>query len=91
MYNEILKFENGYLSATSDELTVKKPDGTVFKTQLEHIETDPLMETYLGKWDDDSTFRFVKSSDTHPLKDVDPMIGFASISKAGWAVHFYII
>ena len=91
MYNEILKFENGYLSATSDELTVKKPDGTVFKTQLEHIETDPLMETYLGKWDDGSTFRFVKSSDTHPLKDVDPMIGFASISKAGWAVHFYII
>lgn len=91
LYNEILKFENGYLSAKSDELTIRKPDGTVFKTHLEHIETDFLTETYLCQFDDGSKFRFVKSSDTHPLKDVDPMIGFASISKAGWAVHFYII
>ena len=91
LYNEVLTFENGFLSVQSDELTIKKSDGTVLKTHLEHFETDYLTETYIGQLDDGSKFRFVKSSDTFPLKDVNPFVGFASISKAGWAVHFYII
>ena len=48
MYEEVLSFEGGYAFASEDELTVRKTDGTTFRTALRHYESDFLTETYIS-------------------------------------------
>ena len=40
MYEEVLSFEGGYAFASEDELAIRKSDGTFFRTDLRHYESD---------------------------------------------------
>lgn len=90
MYKEVLSFESGYAFASKDELTVRKTDGTTFRTALKHYESDFLTETYVGKLSNGEQFRFIFASDNHPFAKIDPMVTFGSMSTSGWAVHYKV-
>lgn len=89
MYNEILTFDGGVISYTKNDLSVQKPDGTVFRTSLRHYETDFITETYIGILNGNE-FRFLFASESNPMASVDPMVTFGSVSTSGWAIHFNI-
>lgn len=90
MYKEVLSFDGGYAFASEDELTIRKTDGTVFRTALQHYESDFLTETYVGRLSNDEQFRFIFASNNNPLAQLDPMVTFGSMSKSGWAVHYRV-
>lgn len=90
MYEEVLSFEGGYAFASEDELTVRKTDGTTFRTPLSHYESDFLTETYVGKLSNGEQFRFIFASKNNPLAQMDPMVTFGSMSTSGWAVHYRV-
>lgn len=90
MYEEVLSFEGGLAFASEDELTVRKTDGTIFRTDLKHYESDFLTETYVGKLSNGEQFRFIFASDKNPLALIDPMVTFGSMSISGWAVHYRV-
>ena len=48
MYQQTLTFENGTITVSTDEVTVRKSDGTEFHTFLRHAESDFMTETYEG-------------------------------------------
>lgn len=85
---EVLSFDGGFAFASSDELTVKKPNGETFVSALRHYESDFLTETYVGKFENGRPFRFLFASDSNPMARIHPMVTFAGMSTDGWAVHF---
>lgn len=89
MFDEILTFDGGMAFASADELTVQKPDGTVFRTPLKFYERDFMTETYIGKLNGEE-FRFLFASETNPMARMNPMVSFASVSTSGWAIHFNV-
>lgn len=91
MYEEVLSFEGGYSFASKDELTVRKTDGTTFRTSLRHYESDFLTESYVGRLSNGEQFRFIIASENNPLTLIDgPMVTFGSMSPSGWAVHYML-
>lgn len=90
MYKEVLTFEGGYAFASEHELTVRKTDGTMFKTALSHYESDFWTETYVGRLSNGEQFRFVFASSNNPKAQMDPMVTFGSMSTSGWAVHYRV-
>ncbi|MBR6592275.1 MAG: hypothetical protein IKK81_06620 [Prevotella sp.] len=90
MYEEVLSFEGGYAFASEDELTVRKTDGSTFRTELRHYESDPFTETYTGRLSNGELFRFVFACKDNPLAQIDPMVTFGSMSTSGWAVHYRV-
>lgn len=89
MYNKILSFEGALAFASEHELIVQKTDGTVFRSPLQHYESDYITETYVGRMDGEQ-FRFLFASSSNPLAQIDPMVTFASMSTSGWAIHFKV-
>lgn len=89
MFDEVLTFDGGMAFASADELTVQKPDGTVFRTPLRHYESDFMTETYIGKLNGEE-FRFLFASPNNPMARIHPMVSFASVSTSGWAIHFNV-
>jgi hypothetical protein len=88
MYQEALTFENGTITVSTEELTVRKTDGTEFHTSLRHTESDFMTETYEGVMNGNK-FRFLTSGGV--VKTLgNNMVSFASISTSGWAVHYDI-
>ena len=88
MYQEALTFENGTITVSTEELTVRKTDGTEFHTSLRHTESDFMTETYEGVMNG-NRFRFLTSGGV--VKTLgNNMVSFASISTSGWAVHYDI-
>lgn len=90
MFKEALSFEGGYAFASEDELTIRKTDGSTFRTALKHYESDLLTETYVGFLSNGEQFRFIFASNTNPLSQIDPMVTFGSMSTSGWAVHYRV-
>ena len=82
--------ESQQLFASEDELTVRKTDGTTFRTALRHYESDFLTETYVGRLSNGEQFRFIFASENNPLAQMDPMVTFGSMSTSGWAVHYRV-
>lgn len=89
-YKETLTFEGGYAFATATEFTVRKSDGTVFRSSLSHYESDPLFETYLGHFENGKPFRLVMASGVLAQLDPNPTIAIAGLSKTAWAVHYSV-
>lgn len=89
-YKEVLSLDGGRSFATATELTIQKKDGSVFRSALEHYESDFLTETYLGHFENGTPFRFVFASKNNPFASLNPMVSFAGLSKTSWAVHFYV-
>ena len=88
MYQEALTYENGTITVSTEELTVRKTDGTEFHTSLRHTESDFMTETYEGVMNG-NRFRFLTSGGV--VKTLgNNMVSFASISTSGWAVHYDI-
>ena len=88
MYQEALTFENGTITVSTEELTVRKTDGSEFHTSLRHTESDFMTETYEGVMNGNK-FRFLTSGGV--VKTLgNNMVSFASISTSGWAVHYDI-
>lgn len=90
LYKEVLSFDGGYAFASEDELTVRKPDGSIFRTAISHYESDVFTETYLGHFPTGESFRFLFASATNPMAQLNPMVTFAGMSTTGWAVHFKV-
>lgn len=88
MYQEAMSFENGTITVSTEELTVRKTDGTEFHTSLRHTESDFMTETYEGIING-NRFRFLTSGGVVKTLGHD-MVTFASISTSGWAVHYDI-
>lgn len=89
MYEEALSFDGGLAFATAEELTIKKVNGSIFRTPLCHYESDYMTETYVGEILGEP-FRFVFASDSNPTAFWDPMVTFGSMSSSGWAVHYRV-
>ena len=88
MYQEAMTFVNGTITVSTEELTVRKTDGTEFHTSLRHTESDFMTETYEGVMNGNK-FRFLTSGGV--VKTLgNNMVSFASISTSGWAVHYDI-
>lgn len=88
MYQEALTFENGTITVSTEELTVRKTDGTEFYTSLRHTESDFSTETYEGVMNG-NRFRFLTAGGVVKTMGVQ-MVTFGSISTSGWAVHYDI-
>ena len=88
MYQEALTFENGTITVSTEELTVRKTDGTEFHTSLRHTESDFATETYVGVMNGNK-FRFLTPGDVVKTLGRN-MVTFASVSTSGWAVHYDI-
>lgn len=88
LYKEVLSFDGGIAFASSDEVIVKKKDGTEFRSELRHYESDAFTETYIGRFPNGERFRFLFASSQNPISQLHPMVTFAGMSKTGWAVHF---
>lgn len=88
MYQESLTLENGIITVSTEELTVRKTDGTEFHTSLRHTESDFSTETYEGVMNG-NRFRFLTAGGVAKTLGVQ-MVTFASISTSGWAVHYDI-
>ena len=88
MYQEAMTFVNGTITVSTEELTVRKIDGTEFHTSLRHTESDFSTETYEGVMNG-NRFRFLTAGGVAKTLGVQ-MVTFASISTSGWAVHFDI-
>ena len=88
MYQEAMTFVNGTITVSTEELTVRKTDGSEFHTSLRHTESDFMTETYEGVMIG-NRFRFLTSGGV--VKTLgNNMVSFASISTSGWAVHYDI-
>lgn len=90
LVQEVLSFDGGYAFASSDELIVKKPDGTTFMSPLSFYESDFLTETYVGHFKNGQPFRFLFASNSNPMAQIEPMVTFAGMATDGWAVHYYV-
>ena len=88
MYQEALTFENGTITVSTEELTVRKTDGTEFHTSLRHTESDFATETFVGVMNGNK-FRFLTPGDVVKTLGHN-MVTFASVSTSGWAVHYDI-
>jgi hypothetical protein len=88
MYQEALTFENGTITVSTEELTVRKTDGTEFHTSLRHTESDFATETFVGVMNGNK-FRFLTPGDVVKTLGRN-MVTFASVSTSGWAVHYDI-
>ena len=88
MYQEALTFENGTITVSTEELTVRKTDGTEFHTSLRHTESDFATETFVGVMNGNK-FRFLPPGDVVKTLGHN-MVTFASVSTSGWAVHYDI-
>ena len=88
MYEEALTYENGTITVSTEELTVRKTDGTEFHTSLRHTESDFATETYVGVMNGNK-FRFLTPGDVVKTLGHN-MVTFASVSTSGWAVHYDI-
>ena len=88
MYQQALTFENGTITVSTDEVTVRKTDGTEFHTSLRHTESDFSTETYEGVMNG-NRFRFLTAGGVAKTLGVQ-LVTFASISTSGWAVHYNI-
>ncbi len=88
MYQEAMTFVNGTITVSTEELIVRKTDGSEFHTSLRHTESDFMTETYEGVMNGNK-FRFLTSGGV--VKTLgNNMVSFASISTSGWAVHYDI-
>ena len=88
MYQEALTYENGTITVSTEELTVRKTDGTELHTSLRHTESDFATETYVGVMNGNK-FRFLTPGDVVKTLGHN-MVTFASVSTSGWAVHYDI-
>lgn len=88
MYQQALTFENGTITVSTDEVTVRKSDGTEFHTFLRHAESDFMTETYEG-FMNGNRFRFLTPGGVVKTLGND-MVTFGSISTSGWAFHYDI-
>ena len=88
MYQEALTYENGTITVSTEELTVRKTDGTEFHTSLRHTESDFATETFVGVMNGNK-FRFLTPGDVVKTLGHN-MVTFASVSTSGWAVHYDI-
>ena len=88
MYEEALTYENGTITVSTEELTVRKTDGTEFHTSLRHTESDFATETFVGVMNGNK-FRFLTPGDVVKTLGHN-MVTFASVSTSGWAVHYDI-
>jgi len=88
MYQEALTYENGTITVSTEELTVRKTDGTEFHTSLRHTESDFATETFVGVMNGNK-FRFLTPGDVVKTLGHN-MVTFASVSTSGWAVHYEI-
>ena len=88
MYQQALTFENGTITVSTDEVTVRKSDGTEFHTFLRHAESDFMTEAYEG-FMNGNRFRFLTPGGVVKTLGND-MVTFGSISTSGWAFHYDI-
>lgn len=88
LYEEVLSFEGGYAFVSEEELTVRKPDGSIFRTAISHYKSDVFTETYLGHFPTGEPFRILFASATNIMAKFNPEVTFAGMSTTEWAVHF---
>ena len=88
-------FDDSEVVITNNSIRINTTNGLSYNYQLIYSEKDVFTETFLGQFENGSTFRLIKPIDT-ALKMTKLQSGasdaftFGSIDPRGWAVHFYL-
>lgn len=94
-FNFVENFDGAEVILTNNSIQINSKNGKLHKYQLVYSEKDVFTETYLGQFENGSTFRLIKPIDTalqmtKLQSGASDAFSFGSIDPRGWAVHFYL-
>lgn len=94
-FNFVETFDNAEVVLTNNSIRINTTDGQAYNYQLIYSEKDVFTETYLGQFENGSTFRLIKPIDsalemTKLKSGASDAFSFGSIDPRGWAIHFYL-
>ena len=94
-FNFVESFDDAEVVLTNNSIKINTRDGKAYYYQLIYSEKDVFTETYLGQFENGSTFRLIKPIDsaleiTKLQSGASDAFSFGSIDPRGWAIHFHL-
>ena len=88
-------FDEAEVVLSNNSIRINTKDAQVHNYQLIYLEKDVFTETFLGQFENGSTFRLIKPIDftlniTKLKTGAADAFSFGSIDPRGWAIHFYL-
>ena len=88
-------FDEAEVVFSNNSIRINTKDDQVHNYQLVYFEKDVFTETFLGQFENGSTFRLIKPIDftlkiTKLKTGAADAFSFGSIDPRGWAIHFHL-